>query len=358
MGKASRSKRARRAVQPRSDRRELVERLRAYEARIDDGLPGWIEQIDRLREVARREYGPWPSWCLLPMTAPYAVAVHYGLLRDDGMDSSGRPDIAGLQWPGVLAAMYAWRQGRGIYRYDAELAEAVAASDLPSDIGTDMLFRLPEWGAYIEPAGALGDTIVGLWVHLSWDVARECAELRFVWDTAPDDGGGGSLEILPVPLGHASLAAAMDAAMDNANTKAARAGLTDSDLHALDGPADFNFDLIRRAVLLVLYLCTDDADVSNPDRPGTLPRRAMQPRTTEAHWEVGYRIGTALRASRAANAGGHGGTHAAPAPHLRRAHWHTYWTGPKDGPRHRVLKWLAPITVGVGDALPTFHDTR
>jgi hypothetical protein len=35
---------------------------------------------------------------------------------------------------------------------------------------------------------------------------------------------------------------------------------------------------------------------------------------------VGYRIGTALRASRAVPAGAHGGSHAAPAPHLRRAH--------------------------------------
>jgi len=241
--------------------------------------------MHRLRDVASREYGPWPAWCLLPMTAPYAVAVHYGLLRADGMDAAGRPDVAGLQWPGVLAALYAWRQGRGIYRYDAELADAVAASDLPSDIGTDMLFRLPEWGVYIDPAGALGDGIVGLWVHLEWDVARECAELRFVWDTAPDDGGG-SLEILAIPLGHASLAAAMDAAMDNANTKASRAGLTDNDLQGLGGPADFNFDLIRRAVLLVLYLCTDDADVSNPDRPGALPRRGMHPRTTEMHWKL------------------------------------------------------------------------
>jgi hypothetical protein len=357
MGKASRSKRARRAVQPRGDRRELVERLRAYESRIDESLPGWTEQMDRLRDVGRREHGSWPAWCLLPMTAPYAVAVHYGLLRADGMDAGGRPDIAGLQWPGVLAALYAWRQGRGIYRYDAELADAVAASDLPADIGTDMLFRLPEWGVYIDPAGALGDEIVGLWVHLEWDVARECAELRFVWDMAPD-AGGGSLEILAVPLGQSSLAAAMDAAMDNARSKANRAGLTENDLESLGGSAEFNFDLIRRAVLLVLYLCTADADVSNPDRPGVLPRRVTQPRATEAHWEVGYRIGTALRASRAAAAGSRGGSHAAPAPHLRRAHWHTYWTGPEDGDRRRVLKWLAPIAVGVGGALPTFHDSR
>jgi hypothetical protein len=29
-----------------------------------------------------------------------------------------------------------------------------------------------------------------------------------------------------------------------------------------------------------------------------------------------------------------------------------------DGERRQVLKWLAPMAVGVGDALPTFHDAR
>jgi hypothetical protein len=355
MGKASRAKRARRATQPRADRRQLVERLRGYEARIDSGLPGWVEQMDRLREIGPSEYGSWPSWCLLPLVAPYAVAVQYGLLRLDGMDATGRPDIAGLQWPGILGGLYAWRQGRGVYRYDAELADAVAASDLPSDIGTDMLFRLPEWGVYIDPAGVLGEVVTGMWVHLEWDVGRRCAELRFVWDLSD-----GTLEILPVPLGHPSLAAAMDVLMANAETKAAQAGLSDTDLQQLhtQGRSDFDVQLIRRAVLLALYLCTDDPDVADPDRPSARPRRAMRPGSAEAHWEVGYRIGTALRAARASAASGRGGSHASPAAHLRRAHWHTYWTGPRDGARRRALRWLAPISVGAGDTLPTFHDTR
>lgn len=38
--------------------------------------------------------------------------------------------------------------------------------------------------------------------------------------------------------------------------------------------------------------------------------------------------------------------HASPRPHIRRAHWHNFWTGPKDGDRKLVLKWLAPSFVG------------
>jgi hypothetical protein len=335
----------------------LIERLRSHEALIDGGIPGWVNQMDELRDPARRQYGAWPSWCLLPREVPYAVAVHHGLLGLDGLTADGRPDVAGLQWPGILAGLYAWRQGRGVYRYDPELAEAVAESDLPPDIGTDMLFRLPEWGLYVDPAGVLGSDVVGLWAYLGWDATAQFADLRFVLDLAPNEpGGAGHLELMTVPLGHGSLAEAMAAALDNADTKAARNGVSEAVLDSMGG--EFNWPVIERAVLLVLYLCTEDADVSNPDRPAAQPRRARRPAASEAVWEVGYRVGTALRAAWAAAAEAHGGSHAGPAPHLRRAHYHSYWTGPLDGPRERILKWLSPIPVGVGDVLATFHDVR
>ncbi|MFM2415427.1 MAG: hypothetical protein RL385_150 [Pseudomonadota bacterium] len=39
------------------------------------------------------------------------------------------------------------------------------------------------------------------------------------------------------------------------------------------------------------------------------------------------------------------------APHLRRAHWHRFWTGPRDGERAIRLRWLSPILVGA-DSVP------
>ena len=87
-------------------------------------------------------------------------------------DGRRRSDVAGLQLPGVLAGLYAWRQGRGIFRFDPELADAVAQSDLPPDVGADMLFRLPEWGVYVDPGGALGADVLGFWVYLGWDATN------------------------------------------------------------------------------------------------------------------------------------------------------------------------------------------
>lgn len=69
-------------------------------------------------------------------------------------------------------------------------------------------------------------------------------------------------------------------------------------------------------------------------------------------WDVGLRIGAALRRAHDAESseGAGSGTHARPRAHIRRAHWHTFWTGPRDGDRVARVKWLPPIPVNVGDS--------
>lgn len=43
--------------------------------------------------------------------------------------------------------------------------------------------------------------------------------------------------------------------------------------------------------------------------------------------------------------------HRSPRPHYRRAHWHSFWTGPRGKPEEReiILKWLPPIPVGIAE---------
>ncbi len=41
-------------------------------------------------------------------------------------------------------------------------------------------------------------------------------------------------------------------------------------------------------------------------------------------------------------------------PHLRKAHWHHYWTGPKSDPDQRklVVRWIHPVFVGQNETTP------
>ena len=87
---------------------------------------------------------------------------------------------------------------------------------------------------------------------------------------------------------------------------------------------------------------------------------------------MGYRLGAALRhAQQTAQAHQDASEPAEaddsprqrPRAHIRRAHWHTYWTG--DGSRsdpskaHVRVRWLAPIPVGLPDELiPTIRPVE
>lgn len=130
--------------------------------------------------------------------------------------------------------------------------------------------------------------------------------------------------------------------------------------------------LVTSLISLVLYLCSANRDLRDSRGSELQPRKPKLTKTKKglrafppdrvSVWEVGYRIGAALRKAVAASRDKSGdGTHASPIPHVRKAHWHSFWTGPKDDPEQRrlVLKWLPPIPVGVRDSddiLPTFRS--
>ena len=101
----------------------------------------------------------------------------------------------------------------------------------------------------------------------------------------------------------------------------------------------------------LLYLCSDEPDM--PDHSESKERRTHDitgAAKRSAIVTVGARIGAALRNSKydaksteCVNAQ----SHSSPIPHMRRAHWHHFWTGPRDGERKLIIKWLPPISVSI-----------
>lgn len=111
----------------------------------------------------------------------------------------------------------------------------------------------------------------------------------------------------------------------------------------------------------VAYLCSANADIVPVYSPPKTTRENKAKRRSAATWsEVGFRIGSELRSYRRSvrERGDGGGT---VRPHMRRAHWHHYWTGPLKGERKLVLKWVAPTMVNVKGAeiaSATLHHVR
>lgn len=107
-------------------------------------------------------------------------------------------------------------------------------------------------------------------------------------------------------------------------------------------------DLLRGALPYVLYLCAEEPDIDGTPRGEPEPTKTRHgprwfPPEDVAQWNVGVRLGAVLRKAREAEKDeGQAHPHGRPRPHLRRAHFHHYWTGPRSKPTQRrcVLRWV------------------
>lgn len=312
---------------------------RAVEA--DFGHRVW-RQLDALLDDVRRDGETWPAYVYAPLAGAYAIATGGGPAPPKRGNDVAR-----------IGALSAWRRTKGIYRYDADLRAALAETDLDRDLPTDILARLPEWCVYIDlsraPIRSPAGDIEGAYAHLECDMNDRREELRLLLVS------GDSLIPIPIHLG-GTLRAGIDRAKleIRANYALARGG-RDLEAQAMGEALGAMSRAIEETVSLVLYLCSDAPDVTDAagaERGPPVPSKGAAQAVSA--WDVGWRLGAALRRARAMRSEDAGGTHAGPQPHVRRAHWHAYWMGSEaKRDRRRVLRWLAPIFVGLdlGDDL-------
>lgn len=112
--------------------------------------------------------------------------------------------------------------------------------------------------------------------------------------------------------------------------------------------------LIRLGLAILVYIVTDEADtqLSTTRHKGRRKASHHVAHDSLKTFEVGFRVGAALRqassdAERDSRSTSATSTRTV-APHIRRAHLHTFRRGP--GRTEKFLKWLGPIAVGTREA--------
>jgi hypothetical protein len=270
-----------------------------------------------------------------------------------------------------VAALGAWRVTQGIYRFDETVLDALWTTPVNGEIPSAVLCALPEWCVYIETPGRLfaRAPINGFFCFLQFEDDDQQTDLIILLDLA---SSADFLPSFPIRLGKDLLSAAADS--QKSLEEALRLDPTLNIFReALDVSAQDIVATCSPLISTVLYLCSTNAEI--PGRDTRLPQpvntkhgQRLFPTDRSHVWEVGFRIGASIRRSVEA---GHGatskGAHAGPRPHIRRAHWHSFWTGPRAGsPGHGpeqklVLHWLPPIPVAVTDKaaiVPTLHTVH
>ena len=297
--------------------------------------PGAWKQYEKFR-ADREGLGGWPNWCYCPMAAAYAIVSNGGML-----DPSLIGDVA------KLSALAAWRTSQVIYRFDPALSAALVDTPL-NKLPTEALYRLPLWGVYIESPNIawFDDSIHGFFAHLEHDARNGRNELRLLYDTKE------SLIAQPLHIDHETITAAVDATLNETRRQMInqRKTLLSSIL-----PDSLKADLVkvcRPAISLLLYLCSESADVdialSKPQPKKTKRGWKIFPPNTPQVVNVGSRIGTALRAAYQDEQTGthhHQDGRQSPRPHIRRAHYHTYRAG--KGRTEIRIKWLPPMPINI-----------
>lgn len=290
------------------------------------------KDLEAFRSSKGRDGLPdWPSWCWCPLAGAYAVAKH-------GFDDR----FPGRNTVSEIGAIAAWRASQGIYKIHPDLIEPLSNTPL-DDIPAEWLYQLPEWCIWVD----LGPG--GFFAHLESNANTGRPELRF-WVVSPDE------EPYPVivHLDQPTLSKSVDQVVDEVRRKSLSSlgkdvSFSADDLHGLKTVA-----AMFTALVVYVIGAVQQHDIRDAKGLRKAPSKASVTPNHPTTWEVGWKQGEAFRT--AMRSPSQGGAHASPRPHIRRAHWHHFWEGPRSGARRLVVRWLPPTFVGTGEIIPTVHS--
>ncbi len=306
---------------------------KAYEE-PDDILRMKSSGMDMLKSV--------PDWCVMPTLFPFMLLTdRYGELFY----------ITHMEEIMTLGTTYIWRCSKGVYRFAPEIYRALISQPITGNVPMDCLHHLPEWAVYIETPGLVYERhpMHGFIAHLDFNLYSRNTDLQFALFLE----GKAEPKMLAIPFGDGTVLDAM-ARVDQVDDMFMR---SDHPNRYIGGRDEYRVTLTAMLQLL-LYLCSDEPDmpeIEHPVKRKTLSGRVRAPEEPRV-WDVGVRISNVIRRYREGSVSyryddsTEPGSHASPRPHVRSAHWHTFWTGPRQAQfpeRKPIVKWIPPIPIGM-----------
>jgi hypothetical protein len=247
-----------------------------------------------------------------------------------------------------LCLLGMWRLSRNIFRFDPTLFEILKDTE-ENDLPGNCLDKYPYWSTYIEIPPHLSvncddqkELIVGLLITSASALIFDSRDLTrdkfFITKIAED---------IETKQLFSSSAIEMVAFKGKLGFGNILSGVSmDHPLVSLSTWSTFWL-----ATNLLLYINTYLQSIYNENKPGLIenPTCFHKGRITKwiassknTTWNIGTSVGEQIRAYNKTNPGSHN----TKSPHIRRAHWHTYWTGPKVN-QSPVLRWIPPIPVAM-----------
>ncbi|MDR1550293.1 MAG: hypothetical protein LBT06_17145 [Hungatella sp.] len=258
----------------------------------------------------------------------------------------------------TIAALASWRQYKEVYRFAPEM-ETILYEQADCDIPMEVLLYLPFPCFYVETPQLCDQKYHGFLVSLDQAEQGEQRVLLHCIAIKKEDTLDFKLFEIPFLPGKTLKEGIFDAVTfvrdEIPSAKGKELLIAFAEDHA-----QYRLEVISRLCQLILYVTAQNADIKEqqPGRSGSRsPGKNIKDKYREIrNWDVGYRIVNKLvnteqsekrpqeaeKSEREDEASSK--TRTSPMPHLRRGHWHTYWTGKRNAKdRKMILKWI-PLT--------------
>lgn len=259
-----------------------------------------------------------------------------------------------------LTIMLNWRQSQGIYRFDSEILKSLLLTTLPLHLDPSTLTRLPEYCIYAETPGMSTlkrEPLHGFFAMTQGipldDDPPEDRRIFILLDPGPESSLGPT-DIITFSLNPPTLREALDTL-----------SIIESD--GTFTPSKQLISWIAPLVSQLLYLCSNEPEIESQSGPNKQPihpsptktRKGFKifPPTGVTTWACGWRTGAAIRKAKQErqeqDAQTASGNRKSPRGHVRRAHWHTYYAGPRTAPEREVrFHWLPMKRINLPEEAP------
>lgn len=315
---------------------------------ISRQFPDAWKDADRYRSYRGEDGFPvWDDAVFLPLAGWYAVTCD--MYRISKLTVIHAMTMQKLFFAG------AWRPRQDVIRFDPEVYQELIDTPFDGNLPSEVLWRLPAWAVYIETPGLTlyGIPHEGFMAALEEDAGDGTKEMRLMFFREEDE----TIKTVNIILylGNWNIKEAIRRAKKKTDQQAWRNRLPMTE----DEDWERIFDRgLEQAISLLLYVCsygfTDKEQKEKPVYPqakrvkkGWRIFPAFQPTVHVLGEKIGEQIRKAREYPNVAR------THGSPRPHVRRAHWHGFWSGPlrpdADGERKFSLRWLPPISVAMRD---------
>lgn len=305
--------------------------------------------IERMRTLRGGKYPNWPRWCFLPYVYWKSMLLKSEPSKHPVLTNEQKVELD------FLSILGTWRYSQGIYTLHPDFLTALTETPIDGILPSEVFHRLPEWCVYVKTPGFtwLSKPLHGFWVQNEYNIYNKLSNLHILLDSDYEKQTSWRFR--------ANNCTVVDIINTEINNLIDAGNSIYCDVLKVNEIRDYYVgkkgELLKKILTIILYICSDEPEIDDSRIPGVYPKYPERVKTKKGfrlfpapgprYWRVGEPTGRVLSQARSDQEQERNSAGRHIRAHLRRGHWHGFWSGKMDAPEQRKFSyhWLPPQLV-------------